>query len=611
MKALAPQNGSVHCIKNPFRNIPVFAILAELAAIVVFTMCSTSNLTSEQSNGNSLLLQVPQVPLPLTEFDTLFFSEHEPAAFVKIIDTIVDTAVDSTRLTIHTLPKWLHSEKNQYYLIREDTLTIGFTIDSAYTYLWDPGLYIDSIGIFRYDTLQYIPVVFEVFERGYFHCAYDTIFLLGPFDSCTIPVNNIGNASTALQPKTDLIVQNAITPNPIPARDSSNLQFTFSAESGMIGEYTAQFKFSADGSVTDSIIVKVINPRDRFYLLDHRIKEAAFSERTNRILSVPDDSSASCVYFIDPETRQSASIELSAHPTCVTMNFDGTLGAVGADGALFIIDMASGSIHSKYITDLPTTDIFMNSHSVYATCRNTDWNDNIICITLSSGRTYYSNAQLQGTCNGCMHPSGEYLYLITQGISPQDMHKIRLYADSAVYLYDSPYHGDYSFGNNIWATTERVIAYNTLFTVTDDQGTDMRYSGIINSYNLLTTIKNCYYSRERNVLYFINKNFLMGPAVEGEILQCNTGDFTCTAGYNLPRMGETDHFTYTEYELRQSHFFPSSSTANGYILADRLTIDKNSYSEFGSNSCIATISQSHFIPIADAPTGIIQRLWLP
>ena len=76
-----------------------------------------------------------------------------------------------------------------------------------------------------------------------------------------------------------------------------------------------------------------------------------------------------------------------------------------------------------------------------------------------------------------LHPSGDYIYGADQGIFPSDIEKYDIRSGNLIYLYDSPYHGDYAMGGNLWISEDGLRIFTALgnvFRSSVNQDTDMK-----------------------------------------------------------------------------------------------------------------------------------------
>ena len=79
-----------------------------------------------------------------------------------------------------------------------------------------------------------------------------------------------------------------------------------------------------------------------------------------------------------------------------------------------------------------------------------------------------------------LHPSGDYIYTATNGLSPSDIAKYDIRTGVARRLYDSPYHGDYEMCGNVWMKEDGTTLYTrcgNTFRSSTTAAQDMIYSG--------------------------------------------------------------------------------------------------------------------------------------
>jgi len=85
----------------------------------------------------------------------------------------------------------------------------------------------------------------------------------------------------------------------------------------------------------------------------------------------------------------------------------------------------------------------------------------------------------QGT-RARLHPSGSYIYGLSRDIYPNDIEKYDITNDTAVIMYNSPYHGDYDLGREFWISEngERIYtATGNSFTCSSTDEYDLLYRG--------------------------------------------------------------------------------------------------------------------------------------
>lgn len=217
------------------------------------------------------------------------------------------------------------------------------------------------------------------------------------------------------------------------------------------------------------------------FTLAHRVLDAEFSASANRIVTISADPAR--LNVIEPATQAVKSVTLPLTPLHVSVNPAGTHAAVSHDGHVSLVELATPSI-VKTVT-IPTTggDIVLNGRNVaYVFPRSDQW-VNVHSINLTTGvrgtSPYpgpYANARIR------LHPSGDWIYSASNGLSPSDIEKYDARTDTAKRMYDSPYHGDYAMNGNLWISGDgsRIfVRAGNVFRASTAQSEDMRYAGAL------------------------------------------------------------------------------------------------------------------------------------
>lgn len=312
--------------------------------------------------------------------------------------------------------------------------------------------------------------------------------------------------------------------------DTSNKYISFSAGSGNIDldkEGALAFSVNRDLMETgtyeskiflnindkkDTIIVKIENIKEKKIILRSEIIDAEFSKVNNKIIYVSENPSSLVIY--DVVNKSSDLITLRYIPTCVSVSKDGKYAVVGHDGKISHIDL----LNKKYIKTIdvpcPVSDIVLNGNWAYVAPEKDQHvyiqSVNLIDGTVepNSGWSVYEGSRMK------LHPSGKYIYLIDNRTMPEDIHKFDIQNGRAVNLYDSPYHGDYAMGRDIWFSEDgnRIFSMaGAVFKTSEIQSKDILYNGKINlvnsSYYGSAYIKSLAHSASKNNLYLITSTY--------------------------------------------------------------------------------------------------------
>ncbi|MGB7931203.1 MAG: hypothetical protein WCH04_03110, partial [Gammaproteobacteria bacterium] len=187
--------------------------------------------------------------------------------------------------------------------------------------------------------------------------------------------------------------------------------------------------------------------------LNFQVIDAEYSNQLDRIVMVA--TNPNTLHVLDPVSGSDVSVALPLSPTSVSIGPDGQFAAVGHDGYFSYIDLSQGQLLSTYSVSTDVLDIVLAGNGyVYAFPRQDQW-ENIRCIELATGNEtlHTGNFVYAGTL-ARLHPNGTDIYGADNGLSPSDIEKYSIAGGTAQYLYDSPYHGTYAMGGELWFTED-------------------------------------------------------------------------------------------------------------------------------------------------------------
>ncbi len=234
-----------------------------------------------------------------------------------------------------------------------------------------------------------------------------------------------------------------------------------------------------DNNRVDSIPVWIYNYNPNLWTLDFRIVDAEYCRAIDKIIAISSDPNK--LHLIDPINNSIQSLDLVLPPNCVTIRFDGNYAVVGHDGLITYVDVTNWQIVKTLPVTANALDIVLPSNGwVYVFPKTDQW-ERIRCVEIASGleiphvgRSIYAGTVAK------LHPSEEFIYGADNGLSPSDFEKYDIRTDTLTYLYDSPYHGDYSFSGNIWISDDglRLFARSSnVFRASSVLADDMIYNG--------------------------------------------------------------------------------------------------------------------------------------
>ena len=213
--------------------------------------------------------------------------------------------------------------------------------------------------------------------------------------------------------------------------------------------------------------------------LTYRVVDAEYSRQLDRIIMV--SSGPNYLHIFNPVTGGDTSISLPLTPNCVSISPDGMFAAVGHNAWVSYINLGTATL----VKTIPvTTDVFdvvlAGNGYIYAFPRTDQW-ETIRCINISTEiETLHTGNSIRAGTKAKLHPGGTSIYGADNGLSPSDIEKYSISTGTAQYLYDSPYHGNYSMAGNLWISDDGLRIFTrsgNVFRASNVQSEDMTYTG--------------------------------------------------------------------------------------------------------------------------------------
>jgi hypothetical protein len=234
-------------------------------------------------------------------------------------------------------------------------------------------------------------------------------------------------------------------------------------------------------SLTQTAPPAAAAPAREMVTLPFRVIDAEYSKVLDAIVAVSDSPNALQIY--DPVTQSLRSVALAATPTSVSVRPDGLFAAVGHNGTISYVDLVNASLVTTLNVSTNVLDIVLAGNGyVYAFPRTDQW-ETIRCVHIASNtETQHTGNSIYAGTLGRLHPGGAWIYGAINYVSPADIEKYDISPGTAMYLDDSPYHGDYSMCGNLWFSEDGNRIYTAcgnVFRSTNVQATDMTYAGAL------------------------------------------------------------------------------------------------------------------------------------
>jgi hypothetical protein len=286
-----------------------------------------------------------------------------------------------------------------------------------------------------------------------------------------------------------------------------------------------------------SLGVTVNNFKDGVWHLNSRIVDAEYDRVGNVIIAVS-DTPVNRLMVINPETKTIQSIPLNLPPVCVSVSPDGKYAAVGHDGKVTHVSLASLQILNVFnVSAIPSDIVIAPNNFAYVFPEGNGW-CNIHCIDLASGTESLSTGyDINEGTKAKLHPSGIFIYGADNNVSPSDFEKYDISGGTAHYLYDSPYHGDYDFGGDIWIADDgnRLFARSrNVFLARTDQSLDMTYNGKLTGERYLKTLDMS--SASKRIYAVQMNNDIWNPQPSKEVIGYESDYLNYLGTYPLPQI---------------------------------------------------------------------------
>ena len=301
-------------------------------------------------------------------------------------------------------------------------------------------------------------------------------------DTKSFTIGNSGNVSFNWSAEvSDPFLELDITSGTVEQGKSTSVTISADRTSLSCAACSATVTITTDDNQSKMISIIVNNFIDGKWGLNHRVIDAEYDRKHDVIVTVAENPPR--LYVLDPETKTERGVDLSLSPNCVAIRPDGAYAAVGHNGFVSYVNLSTMSVERTYAVTTNALDIILPANGwVYVFPKTDQW-ARIRCIELSTGieKDHLGNSIYAGTL-AKLHPSGNYIYGANNGLSPSDFEKYDISSGQASYLYDSPYHGDYSFAGNIWISDDggRLFARSrNVFRSSPNQSEDMKYAGIL------------------------------------------------------------------------------------------------------------------------------------
>lgn len=219
------------------------------------------------------------------------------------------------------------------------------------------------------------------------------------------------------------------------------------------------------------------NDEDLVHRLEGELRDVEFSKSLGLLVV----AEASGLRLIDIASLTEAAIDLGLPARQVGLSPDGLMAAVSHAGTATLVDLQTQTIVDTQTYADDWGDIVLDANQLAHVVPNRDqWSYlySLDFVNDASDRVYGARAGTQIR----MHPIENWVYGADRGLSPSDIEKWDTSTFPATSEGDSPYHGTYYMGGNVWISEDGdrlVVAGGNTFNASSDDTVDMTYSGAV------------------------------------------------------------------------------------------------------------------------------------
>ena len=269
----------------------------------------------------------------------------------------------------------------------------------------------------------------------------------------------------------------------IPAGSSATA--TVSVDRASVPGASATGEIAFDANVTDAptlpvIVSDALGPELGLVVLEHRVADAEYDLANDRIVTISNDPAYLHVLDVDFGTVDSVALPTTA--TAVAVEPAGGFAAVGHNAFVTLVDLTTLTIVDTYSVSTDVIDLVLPGNGwIHAFPRVDQW-ETIRSLEIATGQETLGSGTIRAGTLVRLHSSGEYVYGADNGLSPNDIEKYDIRGGPAAYMYDSPYHGDFSFAGNLWIAEDglRIFARSgNVFRSSTIQADDMVFAGTL------------------------------------------------------------------------------------------------------------------------------------
>ena len=242
-------------------------------------------------------------------------------------------------------------------------------------------------------------------------------------------------------------------------------------------DYTGELVLKIGGIQSFDMNLLIKSFKEEKWLLDGPVTDSEYDRAGDNLVVVIDNQ----LQKLKPDSREIESVILPKPGTCVSVSKDGMYAAVGHESLISLVDLTQMQIEKTFPISFSAWDIVLAPNDwIYAFPKGSN-DTRITCVNILDGsQVLSSGTQIHGNTKARLHPSGDYIYGWRNGLCPYDAEKYDIRNGQAIYLYESPYHGEHEFIDQPWITDDgdRIFTpEGKIFNASTTQSEDLIYQG--------------------------------------------------------------------------------------------------------------------------------------
>lgn len=330
------------------------------------------------------------------------------------------------------------------------------------------------------------PQTYQVFSRASVErevLDYPPVTVV-PFDMAGFVDDPIRvDASASYDPEGETITfQWAVVSQPsgsdiaLSSTDQSALEFTPTHE----GEYVLSL-VTSDGERSAATNLVTVQAMSAGTSLQVRLfgtpTDVVYNSVHNQILYTLDDRNELRVRNLGDMSEWV--MELDRPGNAIDVSPSGDYAVVSHAGLLSLVGLSatSASVIDTQAVSVDWGDVVIDDQGIAYTVPVRDQWVNFLAVDFANDVVHSRRGARAGT-QLRMRPTGGAVYGADRGLSPSDIERYSVTDLSDIGLRDSPYHGQYAMGGNLWMNEQGnrlIVAGGHAFRVSDDPNLDMRF----------------------------------------------------------------------------------------------------------------------------------------